>query len=120
MWRMTSAASSSGGPAAMNSARPFFSRRSAGIFGIVELLPRASGAGFGSLFHHRGTEDTEDFSSVIASVARHSPRIGLHRTGIAPPLLFSQLQFVFSVPLWRDLIGETVETLRVIAEDLLL
>src|SRR6266550_5430057 len=120
IWRMTSAASSSGVPAAMNSARPISSRRSALIFGIVEFLPRASGAGFGSLFHHRGTEDTEDFSSVIASVARHSPRIVLHRTGIASSLRSSQCQFVFSVPLWRDLIGETVEAPRVIAEDLLL
>src|SRR3979490_483995 len=34
MWRMTSAASSAGVPAATNSARPISSRRSAGIFGI--------------------------------------------------------------------------------------
>src|SRR5437763_1036617 len=45
IWRMTRAASASGVPAAMNSARPISSRRSAGIFGIVEFLPRASGAG---------------------------------------------------------------------------
>src|SRR5439155_4549411 len=34
IWRMTSAASSAGVPAATNRARPISSRRSAGIFGI--------------------------------------------------------------------------------------
>src|SRR5579862_7082752 len=48
MWRMTSAASSLGVPAASNSARPISSRRSAAIFGILgpSLWSCASGGLF--------------------------------------------------------------------------
>jgi hypothetical protein len=67
---VTSAASSSCVPAAMNSARPISSRRSAGIFGMLNFLPLRRRSPSRNLFHHR---DTEDFSTVIASVATQSP-----------------------------------------------
>src|SRR5438132_5465659 len=44
-----------------------------GYFWHVLLLPSRSGARLTGLFHHRGTEVTEDFSTVIASEAKQSP-----------------------------------------------
>src|SRR4051812_26977367 len=128
MWRMTSAASSSGVRAAMNSARPISSRRSAGIFGMLDSFFCAGGAGLEELIHHRGTEVTEIVSPPcpLCLCGEYYVSIGRHAVEalrvVAEDLLLEFGRDVVAVGEMGDRVGEFAVPMRIIGgeQDVLL